>query len=85
MCSNKISCKQLFPAEITISRERYLGSETRQVIIVTQIVIRSEHLVGDKFPVHDSLEQQVITIGLGELSKLLALYRDLCSQSIDYM
>ena len=42
-------------AEITISRERYLGSETRQVIIVTQIVIRSERLVGDKFPVRDSL------------------------------
>ena len=55
MCSNKISCKQLFPAEIMISRERYLGSETGQVIIVTQIVIRSERLVGDKFPVRDSL------------------------------
>ena len=31
------------------------GNETRQVIIVTQIVISSECLVGEKFPMCDSL------------------------------
>ena len=46
---------QPFPAKLTISREQYLGNKTRQVVIVTQIMIHSERLIGEKFLVHDPL------------------------------